>query len=358
MTNGTTYEMLWDCHFCDTKKLLGLTHRFCPTCGAPQDPSWRYYPADADKVKVENHVFTGADCKCPACGTPSSAKAKCCANCGSPLDGSAAVATRQDKVTAANRLFEGETEADAKHEKTGGAVHAGPARAAAKAVAVGPSATTKLIAMGLLGVFVVIIVVVGLVIFWRKDVALTVNGHSWEREVRIETFGPVESSDWRNEIPAGAQVLSCSQQQRGTKKTPDGEDCSLRRIDNGDGTFTEKQECTTRYREEPENAEKCTYRINKWAYSRSETTRGQSLSQMPAWPVVNLAMENMAALGGERAAQRLERYELQFTDQEGKPGTCQLSEVKWRTVTPGSRWKTTASVIGDMVNCEDLKPAP
>ncbi|MCU0665422.1 MAG: zinc ribbon domain-containing protein [Myxococcota bacterium] len=350
MTNGSgskaTYEMLWDCHFCDTKKLLGLTHRFCPTCGAPQDASWRYYPSDAEKVKVENHVFTGADRKCPACANPTSAKAKCCSNCGSPLEEGAAVAQRQDKLVAVGKSFEGESEKAAKNEKLGAlsSATAPGSPAFAKAVAAAPSAMTKLLIYGLLGVFAVVIVIGALIVLWRKDVSLTVNGHAWEREVRIESFGPVESRDWRGEIPAGAQVLSCTQEKKGTRSVPDGQDCQMR-------------ECTTKYREEPEYADKCTYRINKWAYSRSEVTRGQTVAQLPAWPVVNLQMPNMAVVGGERENERRERYTLQFTDHEGKPGTCELSEAKWRTVSPGSRWKTTASVIGNMVDCEQLKPA-
>jgi hypothetical protein len=37
-----TYEMLWDCGYCATRALLGKSHRFCPSCGAPQDPIERY----------------------------------------------------------------------------------------------------------------------------------------------------------------------------------------------------------------------------------------------------------------------------------------------------------------------------
>ncbi len=39
-----TYEMLWDCKYCGQRKNLGLSHRHCPNCGAPQDPAARYYP--------------------------------------------------------------------------------------------------------------------------------------------------------------------------------------------------------------------------------------------------------------------------------------------------------------------------
>ena len=105
MSNPTTpreeslgsYEMLWDCPHCDTKKNLGVTHRHCPNCGAPQDASKRYFPSDADKVAVANHQFTGADRVCSSCGTAQSAKAKNCGKCGAPLDGMKAVPFVQEK---------------------------------------------------------------------------------------------------------------------------------------------------------------------------------------------------------------------------------------------------------------------
>ncbi len=55
------YEMLWDCRHCGSKKLLGLTHRHRPQCGAPQNPSERYFPSEDEKVAVQNHVYYGAD---------------------------------------------------------------------------------------------------------------------------------------------------------------------------------------------------------------------------------------------------------------------------------------------------------
>lgn len=95
-----TYEMLWDCHYCGTKRLLGLTHRHCPECGAAQDPTWRYFPADEDKVAVQDHVHHGADLICPACRAPAGTAARCCGNCGSPLEGGGRVRQRVDQVAA------------------------------------------------------------------------------------------------------------------------------------------------------------------------------------------------------------------------------------------------------------------
>jgi ribosomal protein L40E len=81
-----TYEMLWDCKFCNTQKNLGKTHKHCPNCGAAQDPSWRYYPSDEEKVAVEDHQFVGADLICAACGALNGAKSHNCGNCGAVLD--------------------------------------------------------------------------------------------------------------------------------------------------------------------------------------------------------------------------------------------------------------------------------
>src|SRR6185295_10750417 len=81
------YEMLWDCAYCGTRKLLGKTHRFCPKCGAPQDPEKRYFPTEDEKVAVEDHVYVGADRLCGNCGSAMSAKALHCTQCGAPLEG-------------------------------------------------------------------------------------------------------------------------------------------------------------------------------------------------------------------------------------------------------------------------------
>src|SRR5262245_30977710 len=103
--NEAVYEMLWDCKYCSHKKLLGLTHRFCASCGAPQDPNARYFPPDNEKVAVKDHPFVGADVHCPACRQPMSRSAKCCTNCGSPIDQGAQVALKADVVVPGPQGF-------------------------------------------------------------------------------------------------------------------------------------------------------------------------------------------------------------------------------------------------------------
>ena len=96
----TSYEMLWDCEFCGTEKLLGLTHRHCPACGGAQDPERRYFPAPGEEIEVANHVFTGVDKECPACETPNAAKAAYCVNCGHNMDETKQVDLVQDPADA------------------------------------------------------------------------------------------------------------------------------------------------------------------------------------------------------------------------------------------------------------------
>src|SRR3979409_1890554 len=67
------FEMLWDCDHCDARGLLGKSQRFCANCGAPQNPSKRYFPKEGDERRVDGHLYEGADRTCPACSAPQSA---------------------------------------------------------------------------------------------------------------------------------------------------------------------------------------------------------------------------------------------------------------------------------------------
>ena len=49
-SSGGIFEMLWDCGFCGTGQLLGKTNRYCPSCGAPQDETKRYFPPPGKEV--------------------------------------------------------------------------------------------------------------------------------------------------------------------------------------------------------------------------------------------------------------------------------------------------------------------
>ena len=81
------------------------------------------------------------------------------------------------------------------------------------------------------------------------------------------------------------QIGSCRQEQRSTRRVPDGQECRTVRRDQGDGTFREERQCETKYRDEPVYDDKCTWSGQRWESDRTEEVSG-GLSDTPVWPDV------------------------------------------------------------------------
>ncbi|MBN1287010.1 MAG: zinc ribbon domain-containing protein [Anaerolineae bacterium] len=346
-----TYEMLWDCKFCGAKKLLGLTHRHCPNCGAAQDPELRYFPSDAEKIAVEDHVYYGADVICEFCDTPNGAKAQFCMNCGAPLTEAARVKQQADQVKQAGEQFEaGRAESLAERLDQEDYARTQPAASG------GGGVNWKILAV----VAVVVVVIGGLIFMFTRttESSAYVTGHSWERQIDIEAYGPVSDSAWCDSMPGGAYNITRRQEQRSTRQVPDGEECSVRRVDNGDGTFSEREECRTKYRDEPVYDDKCYFTIDRWAHARTVTASGDSLRDAPYWPDTNITRTGTCN-GCEREGNRSERYTVRLKDSEsGKEYSCNLDEAAWKSMGIETRWKLEVrSVTGDPV-CDTLERAP
>jgi hypothetical protein len=343
------YEMLWDCRYCGAVKLLGKTHRHCPSCGAPQENAPRYFPADSEKVAVEDHVFVGADVICPACGTSASRAAKHCGGCGSPLEGAKEVARRQDRVHDEAEVFTGETVKDASRELAQAKAPPAPAPE--------PKKSARTLALGGCGCLTLAGVVTLLLVFvfWRKEAGFEVTGHAWLRSIEVERFEAVEESKWCDEMPSGAIEIRRDKAERDKKKVQDGEDCKVRKVDQGDGTYKEKKECKPRYREEPVLADKCTYRVHRWKTARTEKATGD-LSTPPRWPAVSLAKTGECT-GCEREGKRSETYTVKLTDtRSGKTEECEVEQAKWQSMKPKTRWKGEVRVMGGGLACATLAP--
>jgi Zn-finger nucleic acid-binding protein len=314
------YEMLWDCGFCQASKLLGVTNRHCPNCGAPQDPTKRYFPKEGEAVAV-NVEFDGADVVCPACATPNGVKSKHCRQCGSPLEGAAAVATQVDQTSR-------------------------PVGAAVAPKKRGPLwALIGLLSAGTCGVC-------GVFSLWTKDVSVTVVGHRWERSIDVESMRVVQDSDWCDGMPAGAFSVSRRREQRDTRRVADGEVCHTRNVDRGNGSFEQRRECEPKYREEPVYDQRCYYSIERWVTTRSPAVRGDSLSDSPRWPDVSL--RTGTCVGCERAGRRHENYSLQLQGADGTRWECDVSESKWRSLPQGTQRQVKVGVLTGQARCASL----
>ena len=316
------FEMFWDCGYCDAKALLGKSNQFCPQCGAQQDASRRYFPPPGKEIAA-NHEFDGADKECPACKTPNGAKSKNCRSCGSPLDGSAEVARVADRSSAAP-----------------------------KAAQVTPQTKSKW--PWIIGAIALVLAAFCLVsMFWTKDVGVTVTAHSWERTIDIERMTAVSEDSWCDSMPSGAYSVSRSREQRSTKKIPDGETCTTRDVDRGNGTFERKQECHTKYREEPIYDDRCHFTIDRWKVSRTARAAGQGTEPAPNWPPVNLSRTGNS-LGSEREGSRNEKYTLALMGDDKKPYTCTVASAKWNGIADGHKKVIPIGVITGAAECDKL----
>lgn len=341
-----TYQMLWDCPFCGATKLLGVTHRHCPGCGAPQDPARRYFPSEADKVKVEDHRFSGADKVCAACSTPNGAAASNCGNCGSALDGAkeAAKATERQASAEAGASISAEEKARKVAAARAALQKADPPRKSGSGCVV----VIVLLILGIIGF-------ICLNTFWKKEGSFEVTGHSWSRSVDIETFGPDQTEGWCDAMPSGAKDVSRSSKQRSTNKVPDGETCVTKQVDQGDGTFKEVESCSPKFKEEPVNDDWCRYEVDRWKKSSEAMASGKSLGEKPVWPEPRV--RGGSGVGAERLGGRSETYTVKLKGSDGDAASCDLPETTWQSMAVGSRYTGGVSVLTGSLDCGDLKPA-
>jgi hypothetical protein len=341
------YEMLWDCHVCGTEKLLGQTHRHCPNCGSAQDPAARYFPSDEEKVAVHDHVFYGKDLICSSCSTPNAANATFCMQCGAPLENAEKATTLDEQMVGAGQVAQSTGPRDEVKER----FDAEMARVEEEEK---PRSKLPFI-IG--GVVVIAIAFVLVLLFAKPEATVLVTGHSWDRVINIEDYDRRSESGWRDAVPSDGYSLSCQQRQRSTRQVPDGETCSTRRVDQGDGTFREEQVCETRYREEPIFDDFCDYTVDRWAYSRKVEASGGSLNDPPYWPETNITRTG-DCYGCEREGQQKEEtYRLHFTDDDSNPYECDLDQATWEGIGVETRWTVQIAVVTKRPDCSALEPA-
>lgn len=332
MSEERVFEMLWDCAYCGTRKLLGLSHRHCPACGGAQDPSSRYFPEAADKLAVGDHEFSGADRLCGACGAPSAAVASHCAGCGAALDAAREVARQPDVVSNADATSRA-------NDETPRTVPAStPSRWRWPALAIGVAA----IAIGLN------------LVYFEQDVSIELRGHSWERAIEIERFDAVEQSDWCDAMPRDAYSVRRSSEVRSHRKQPDGEVCSTQKSDRGDGTFREFETCQTRYKDVAVHDDQCRYSVDRWTTHRWVEASHRGQRPAPAWPEVTLA-DSGECRGCERAGNRREAYHLEF-EFDGEIADCSVALAVWEKSSAGQRWAGQAGAFLSDLRCGSLAP--
>lgn len=367
------YQMFWDCPACGTKKLLGVTHRFCPNCGTAQDPKRRYFPAPGEEVALENHVYYGVDVVCPACETPNSAKASFCTNCGADLKQGKQAALKQDQAQGDFH----EDRPDLIKEQfmmDQAAALAQRAERDRNATFLGRNRSKLTLGTIVLGVLSLCGSLFGVFAFkFNEDV--TVESHSWQRVYQIEEFARVHET---RDCPAPNEAYNVSSYSvQRSRQVPDGQTCrdvcSDRRVDQGDGSYRVErscnQQCETNYRTEYYSVLVCEYDINKWQeldeQRQAPWAFASGTNTSPIWPEVesrglpNCDDADNPELGEQCWENREATYTLHLRRNNGKEVTCDLdNESEWASYVDGARAQVQFTVIGRIRNeatCDNIK---
>jgi hypothetical protein len=355
-------KLAWTCDRCDGEN--PGPRQFCNACGAPQ-------PADVEFHQPVGAVFltkpdeieaakAGADVHCPYCGARNPAVSTFCGACGGSLAKGEKRAT--GKILGSPNTGEalpiicpscGTHNLSNAMECAGCGDSLAPERAPAERA---PEAT-DIKTTRKKGRFPVPFIVIGVVlciavagifflIFGRTEETIaTVESVSWTRSVPIEVMGEVESEDWWDELPEGAQIQSCEESYRFTQDEPapnSVEVCGTPyTVDQGSGYGEVVQDCVYEIYEDW-----CSYTTIDWVLFDTLTATGDNL--MPYWPSVELATD-------QRTGEVEEEYRVSFSGEDRDYSYSTEDEFEFYDFTLGSEWALKVNAVGGIVSLEPAR---
>ena len=349
-----TYVGKWDCPRCGTKRILGWkdgrTVEQCPLCGGPATGKWyldnrNMELGDATEVR---QAKTKRAWTCGHCSHLNDADDQDCDACGNPKD----VSTDDTQIIAreyapGNVPQTGEDTEDCAREAltdNPAATQEGFSRSARERYTAEQKAKAKRkakirnIILGLAGFFALLI----FLLFWKKEVTVTVQEFSWEREVSIESYGPVQESSWET-TPAGAYSVRSSREIHHYNTVVVGRDCHTESvsvvcgtIDNGNGTFSDRycnesrEVCVDRTVQEAVYGTKYYYTIDKWSFHHREKAKANN--QNAKWPKYAGTKTNPKKY---REAGRKGTYRIKVAWKGDKIKDNDVSYERWRGLQEG-----------------------
>lgn len=327
--------LIWECPYCKTQNPGPI--KTCTSCGAPQPEDVEFLQVDEEKfnfIKDETLIRmakAGPDIHCPYCGTRNPSTAQHCSNCGGDLSlGGKARESGQRVLTAA--------EASAQQA----AVPTPPAPKSSQINEAPPKGRSFLFA--LIAILVVVACIIAVFFFFIQGDTLdaTVSGLAWERSIAIEAYTQSAYQDWRDDIPANAEIQTCSDQYRYTSDQPEAnatEVCGEAYVeDTGTGVGEVVQECTYEVYDSY-----CDYTVMEWVVVDVMTETGEDPN--PFWPVAQLAAD-------EREGERSEEYVIYFRTDKGTYTYASVDMDYFLQADPGSDWTLEVNQAGRILSLE------
>lgn len=319
--------LIWQCPFCETQNPGPI--KTCTSCGAPQPEDVEFKTVDEEEfnfIKDEALIRmakSGPDIHCPYCGTRNLGTAKLCSNCGGDLSLGGKVRKAGVKVeSVAEKEAPPPVEAPTPKKKR----------------------SRAFVIFGIIGAFACLAAFIVLMILLLKtdEITGTVTDVAWERSVAIEAYQTVTDQDWWDEVPEGAEVISCSQEFRFTSNEPQPnatEVCGTPYVeDTGTGVGEVVQDCTYEVYDDY-----CEYRFMEWVVVDTTTTSGKDLS--PTWPSPTLT-------GEQRLGEREEDYVITFSS-DGSSYTYETTNADlFLQAEPGSEWILSVNQLNAVQSIE------
>ncbi len=352
------YQMLWDCRFCGTEKLLGVTHRHCPNCGAAQDPEWRYFPAEEDVVTLADHAFVGADKMCPACRQPNSAASQFCSECGADLSAAEAVA-----AVGKRQVTGGHAESDTRRDVVKEQFEAEMERIAAEERAQPVFLGLTRRHLTILGVLAAVALIIGGAIWFftrTEQIEGEVTELTWARIVEVEDYQPREREAWWDEVSDDGYDRRCEERTRRTEQVEVDTEEVCEDVDRGDGSFERVCRDEPVYDEVDIQEDWCTYTIDAWEHNADldVVASGEGTDDpAPYWPEYEPpAVDGDGEYGQQRERGQREAYTVVLRV-DGEKQSCTFDDQDtWAQYDVGMAVAIEQRTVGD-VDCDTLKPA-
>lgn len=343
-----------------TKKTVGYVHLEwqCPACGSrnkgidkvcrncaaaqPEDVEFEQVAQEAliKDEKIIKQAKAGADVHCPFCGTRNVATAVQCSQCLADLTEAQARASGKVLGGHQNKAVADVTCAHCGSHNSGTALHCINCGAAlpredkpakpepAKRKAAPMSKTARFVLFGILGLVVVACIAFIVLSSRTEEVVGEVQDVSWENTVLIEALMPVEVQDWRDAVPANAEILSCQEEVRRVQPNPapnSVEVCGTPyTVDTGTGVGEVVQDCEYQIYDDL-----CTYTELQWREFDLVSLTGDDFD--PAWP-------NPALTQDQRIGESTETYEVVF-NADGRTYTYHPHDLNdYLQFEDSSRW--------------------
>lgn len=375
---------VWNCNpGCGTKGVYGPSTT-CPNCGRPRPKDVTFHSTGivvTDPSKLEE-AYKGADVVCGHCDMHNKAWDTECYGCGNPLDYSSEDESLPvysynvgSKVIRPRNVERVETKTVVAPKED---IYTRPRTKPKVAEPLYDSYSEEKVnkrsfnlninwPRWILGILISSVVVLFCIEYYTaRDVVLTVDNHSWKREIPISSWEEVRESDW--DTPRGAFNVSSSQEihhydqvldgyedrcQTVCESVADGQDaCGETCTDLGNGyescvtdyCTTYRQDCREEcdqvavYRDEPVYDTYYQYSIMKWVHHHTE--KASDNGKNPMWPIVPQQFVG----SGYREERRSETYYLYLKERGYDDRTVSVSYSKWEVLNVGD------TVIGKRTN--------